>query len=101
MEEIINTIVQKIVQSTNPDKIILFGSRSRGLEKPHSDYDLLVIKRNVKNRRVLSQQLYRTLMDVPAAVDIIVETPEKIAEYRHISGYLYAEAAKGRVVYER
>ena len=40
-------------------------------------------------------------MDVPAAVDIIVETPEKIAEYRHISGYLYAEAAKGRVVYER
>ena len=101
MDEMLNTLVGRIVQSINPDKIILFGSRSRGQEGPHSDYDFLVLKRDINNRRALSQQLYRTLVDVPAAVDILVETPENVEKYRNTCGFVYAEAAKGRVVYER
>ena len=34
MDEMLNTLVGRIVQSINPDKIILFGSRSRGQEGP-------------------------------------------------------------------
>jgi len=101
VKTMLNTLVDKIVESVNPDKIILFGSRSKGQEGPNSDYDFLVLKRDVKNRRALSQQLYRTLVDIPAAVDILVDTPEKIERYRDTPGFVYAEAAKGRVVYER
>ncbi|KLU59778.1 hypothetical protein CEB3_c39120 [Peptococcaceae bacterium CEB3] len=39
MEEMLNTLVSKIVESINPDKIILFGSRSRGQEGPNTDYE--------------------------------------------------------------
>lgn len=101
MDEMLNILVGKIVESVNPDKIILFGSRSKGQEGPNCDYDFLVLKRNINNRRTLSQQLYRTLVDVPAAVDILVETPEKVEMYQNTQGFVYAEAAKGLVVYER
>jgi predicted nucleotidyltransferase len=101
VEEVLNLVVEKIVKTVNPDKIILFGSRSRGQEGSYSDYDLLVLKRGINNRRALAHQIYRILVDVPAAVDILVETPEKIERYRNSRGFVYAEAARGRVVYER
>jgi len=94
-------IVDRIVKTVNPDKIILFGSRSRGQGGPYSDYDLLVLKRGIDNRRALAHQIYRILADVPAAVDILVETPERIERYQNSRGLVYAEAAKGWVVYER
>jgi predicted nucleotidyltransferase len=101
VEEVLDAVVDRIVKAVNPDKIILFGSRSKGQEGPYSDYDLLVLKRGINNRRALAQQIYRVLVDVPAAVDILVETPEKIESNRYIRGFVYAEAIKGRVVYER
>lgn len=101
MEALLSLMVNKIVQSANPEKIILFGSRGRGQESPDSDYDFLIVKRDVNNRRALAQQLYRVLADVPAAVDILVETPETIEKHRNTKGYIYGEAEKGRVVYER
>ncbi|HHY39372.1 MAG TPA: nucleotidyltransferase domain-containing protein [Clostridia bacterium] len=101
MEEVLNLVVEKIVRTVNPDKIILFGSRSRGQEGLHSDYDLLVLKRGINNRRALAHQIYRILVDVPAAVDVLVETPEKLERYRNSRGFVYAEAARGRVLYER
>lgn len=101
METMLNSIVDKIVESVSPDKVILFGSRGKGNEDLDSDYDFLVLKRGVNNRRALSQQLYRTLVGVPASVDILVETPETIEKNRNTRGYLYTEALQGRVVYER
>ncbi|MEW8958830.1 MAG: nucleotidyltransferase domain-containing protein, partial [Moorella sp. (in: firmicutes)] len=57
---------------------------------------LLVLKRGINNRRALAQLLYRNLVNVPAAVDVIVDTPEKIDKYQKLQGLVYAEAAKGR-----
>ncbi|PRR74264.1 nucleotidyltransferase domain-containing protein [Neomoorella humiferrea] len=101
MEEILKDVIDKIVKTANPDKIILFGSRSKEKAGFDSDYDLLVLKRGINNRRALAQLLYKNLVNVPAAVDIIVETPEKIEKYQTLHGLVYAEAAKGLVVYER
>jgi predicted nucleotidyltransferase len=101
VEEPLNAVIDRIVQAMDPDKIILFGSRSRKPEGPYSDYDLLVLKRGISHRRALAHLIYRNLADITAAVDIIVETPERMEKYQHVRGFVYAEAAKGRVVYER
>ena len=101
MEALLSLMVNRIVQSASPEKIILFGSRGRGQESPDSDYDFLIVKRDVNNRRALAQHLYRVLADVPATVDILVETPETIEKHRNTKRYIYGEAEKGRVVYER
>lgn len=100
MDDILKTIVARIKRTADPDKIILFGSRSRG-KKTDSDYDLLILKKGVTHRRSIAQQLYRELADIPIAVDIIVETPERVEKYRHTTGFIYTEALKGQTIYER
>lgn len=101
MGDYLPMIIECIVEAVSPDKIILFGSRLWGEEGPDVDYDILVIKQGGISRRVLAHKIYLSLADIPAAVDILVATPEKIEQDRHKQGFVLAEAIKGRVVYER
>ena len=101
MGNVIQTIVDLIVKAVDPEKIILFGSRSYGNKRPESDFDILVLKKGQYHRRALAQKIYRELVDLPVSVDVIVETPEKAERYRKMPGFIYAEAMKGRTVYER
>jgi uncharacterized protein len=98
LSEIINKILEVII----PDKIILFGSRARGDNRPDSDYDLLIIKSGVENKRKTAQKIYRILInvDTPAGVDIIVKTPEDIEKSKDKVVSVVKEAIKeGIVVY--
>ncbi|MGB9859634.1 MAG: nucleotidyltransferase domain-containing protein [Moorellaceae bacterium] len=97
----LDKILTRIKETADPDKVILFGSRSRGDQDPGSDYDLLVLKGGVDNRRALAQKIYKSLAGLPVSVDIIVETPEGIERYRDERGFVYREALKGIVVYEK
>ncbi|MGI9951454.1 nucleotidyltransferase domain-containing protein [Moorellaceae bacterium AZ2] len=101
MNDVLELILAKIREAADPDKVILFGSRSRGDDSPDSDYDLLVLKEGVKNRRALAREIYRKLAGLPASVDIIVETPEGVEKHRHTAGFVYREALKGMVIYEK
>ena len=49
MNDSLEKAIKTIVKVAEPDKIILFGSHAKGDDKPESDYDLLVLKRGVKN----------------------------------------------------
>ena len=73
-------IVNRIVRVAQPEKIILFGSAARGKVERDSDYDLLVIK-TCPNRRKLTDLIYRSLIGVGHAVDIVVATPEDVKKY--------------------
>ena len=95
-------IVDIITRSADPDRIILFGSRSKGTQAHESDYDICVIKRGVKHRRELAMKLYRDLYGVGVPVDIIVETPEIFDELRDNPFMIYHDIAEqGRLIYEK
>ncbi len=101
MSVMLEAIIERVVRAADPDCVILFGSRANGEEKADSDFDLLIIKAGIKHRRALAQEVYRSLVDVPASVDILVETSERLEKNKHTPGLVYADAIKGRVVYER
>lgn len=102
MDTVIEKIIGTIVDEVGPDKIILFGSRARKEDKEQSDYDICVIKNGVDHRRKLAQKIYRSLYDVGASVDIIVETPERFDELKENRFMIYKEiATQGQVVYEK
>ena len=77
---VLDTVIERIVEVADPERILLFGSAVRGEMGPHSDFDLLVVKSNV-HRRKLAQRIYRNLIGVGQPVDIVVVTPEDLEKY--------------------
>ena len=99
--KLLDEIIQRIVEVATPEKIILFGSASRGEMGPNSDVDLLVVKSGV-HRRQLTQAIYMNLFGVGQAVDVIVVTPEDIERYKNSFALVIEPALReGKVVYVR
>jgi predicted nucleotidyltransferase len=102
MDSALQKAVDIIVKVADPDKIILFGSRSREDYKKDSDYDLCVLKRDVEHRRKLAQKLYRSLCGIRIPVDVIVETPEDFENFKDDPFLIYKQISKdGMVIYEK
>jgi predicted nucleotidyltransferase len=93
-------IIRRIVRVAAPERIVLFGSAARGEAGPDSDLDLLVIKPGHYHRGRLTDAIYRSLIGVGQAVDVVVVTPEDVQRYRNALGLVIAPALReGRVVY--
>jgi len=100
IERIIDQIVARIISTANPRKIILFGSAVRGEMGPNSDLDLLVVVASGQHRRKSAQKIYRNLVGVGFAADIIVVTEDDIEKFKDHVGMIIQPALKnGRLLY--
>jgi predicted nucleotidyltransferase len=98
--KVLADVIRRVVETAQPDKIILFGSAARGEMGPNSDLDLLVIKRGKFNRRRLTAKIYHNLYGAEAAVDAVLVTPEEVERYRDAHCTVICPALKeGKVVY--
>ena len=79
--KLLQTIVDRVVESAIPNKIILFGSAQRGEMGPNSDVDILVVMPPGIHRRKTARSIYRNLIGVGFATDIIME-PVTEQEYK-------------------
>ncbi len=99
IDKILQEIVRRIVETVQPEKIILFGSAVRGDMGADSDLDLLIIKA-CDHRRNTARKIRRGLIGIGVPIDIIVATPEDIERYRDAIGLIYRPALKeGKVLY--
>ena len=103
----ITRFVELVVETTNPDKIILFGSYAYGTPTDDSDLDLLVIK-NGKDftydyEAELSALVYfkRKQMNISTRYDILFCTDRQINHTLENSNAIADALKKGRVMYER
>ena len=102
MDKVLTGIVKRIVDQVSPEQIILFGSRAKKNSYRDSDYDILVLKTSVKDKRKLQQSLYLLLYGSGASVDVLVDTPdnyEKLAENKFLIHHNIKK--EGIVIYER
>lgn len=94
--------IELITREFDPLRIILFGSRARGEALPDSDLDLLVVFPQIDNKRTVTIDLMRTLRDLPISKDVVVTTPQEIAERGDVLGLVLRPALReGVIVYER
>ena len=83
-----------------PERVILFGSQSRGDVGPDSDVDLLVVFTEELDRRERRAQILRLLRGMPFAKDVLVATTADVA--RPLIGSALEDAVReGVTVYER
>ena len=96
---ILEEIIQRVVKTAAPDRIILFGSWARGHAHPDSDVDLLVIKSGA-HRRELAGLIYKALVGVGHAVDLVVATPDDVEKFKESPALVICPALReGKVVY--
>lgn len=97
----IRAVVQQIAEKFQPEKIILFGSYAYGRPKPESDVDLLVVMDTPLRNREQAAQIARAI-DYHFGLDLIVRTPQQLAERIALGDFFLREVAeKGRVLYAR
>ncbi len=101
-DALLREIVQRIVERFQPHRIILFGSRARADHRPDSDVDLFVeMETDAKpwERRLGIRSLFR---DRWWSMDILVYTPEEVAERRRsLISIVPVIEQEGKVLYER
>jgi len=99
--DIVDEIIQRIVATAHPQRILLFGSMARGQFNADSDLDMLVIVSGPVHRRKIEQQIYANLHGITIPVDVVVATEEDINKFGDRIGSIYRPALReGKVVYE-
>jgi predicted nucleotidyltransferase len=99
-QEKVQAAIERIVATSQPRRIILFGSYVLG--NAHSDLDVLVVtKRPVENPRKESIRIRRELKGIMMPMDILVISEDRLQELAEVPGLIYREALRsGRVAYE-
>ncbi|MCB1178259.1 MAG: nucleotidyltransferase domain-containing protein [Leptospiraceae bacterium] len=103
-EDKILDITEKIVESTKPEKVVLFGSYANGKATEKSDLDILVIVKNsdlpgIKRVR----KIYKTLWGITTVPkDILVYTEDEVNDWKKVDmAFITYILKRGKVLYER
>lgn len=91
-----------IINIAHPDKVILFGSHARGTTDEESDYDFIILKRDIKNERDVTRPIYRELCEksIPVSVDLIACSFKKWEKNLNKNYMIYKKAhEEGIVIY--
>jgi predicted nucleotidyltransferase len=96
----IQKLSREIADAFHPDRIILFGSYADGNPSVNSDVDLLIVM-PYQGKQIDKAVEVRLKIKPPFPVDILVRTPEKIAERLSLGDSFIQEILeKGKVLYE-
>ena len=99
-ENIIKQAIKRILEVVQPKRIILFGSAARGKIHANSDIDLLVVIPSGMHRRNTAQKIYRNLVGLGYAADIVVVTEDDVERFKDNSGMIIQPALKeGKLLY--
>lgn len=99
-QEQINTVVNRIVESAKPEKVIIFGSYAYGQPDENSDLDILVIKNTNTPQFQRTREIRKHLRGLAIPIDIVVYTPQEINEWKDTQAAFITQIVKyGKVIY--
>ena len=101
IDSVLDEIVRRLVQTYEPERVYLFGSKSRGDEGPDSDYDLmLIVPDDAAPERRRSRLAYESLWGTGAAADVLVWRRSEFDGRLHLRASLPATIVReGKLVY--
>ena len=101
-DEVLDEVVDRILNTVQPEKIILFGSYAYGKPGNESDLDVLVIMNSDLPRYKRSAVIYKALAGLLISKDVLVYTPEEIEEWSEVpQAFISTIVNRGKVIYEK
>lgn len=84
-----------------PAKVFLFGSRARGDANDRSDFDFLVVERDVADRFAETARLGQVLGRLLIPADVVVVSEQYAKKWASVRGTLIHEAmSQGEIIAE-
>ncbi|MEK7730936.1 MAG: nucleotidyltransferase domain-containing protein, partial [Planctomycetota bacterium] len=80
----VRTLITRIVETLEPQRVVLFGSHARGDAAPRSDVDILVVADSDRTRYERAIPIYRAIADLPVEVDVMVYTPAEVRDWSRV-----------------
>lgn len=100
-KNVIKQVVDILVKTAHPSKIILFGSGARNQMTEESDMDLIVVEKEVQNKGQEMVRLRNAIGNIGIGVDLLVYSQKEIEEWGHLPGTaLYEGLKEGKTIYE-
>jgi predicted nucleotidyltransferase len=93
----VGNLLKEMLQGINYKEIILFGSRARGDYSEKSDYDILIVMKNIltiREKMELSSLLRKKLAKEEIDADIVIKSKEELNYYRTKIGSVVREVLK-------
>lgn len=99
----IQRVVDLVIETVGPLRIVLFGSAARGELRAGSDLDMMVVVSEGVDELRTAQELYVEMArrgESYACVDFIVTTPSRFEQRRNSCGSVFRDVARyGRELY--
>ncbi|MGI0029287.1 MAG: nucleotidyltransferase domain-containing protein [Nitrososphaera sp.] len=100
-EQTLQETVRRIVATSHPKKVILFGSYARGEADEGSDVDILVIEPEVSDKHAEMIRLRSAVGSIGAGVDVLVYSEAEVeARKDWCTSPIYWALREGKVLYE-
>jgi len=100
-QQTLQQIVDRIVTTSKPNRVIVFGSYGRGDADEGSDLDLMVIKSKVENKYDEMIRLHEVVGKVGVGVDVLVYSEAEFDRRSQVPGtVLYWARKEGKALYE-
>ncbi|MBN1887105.1 MAG: nucleotidyltransferase domain-containing protein [Thermoflexales bacterium] len=97
---ILEGLINRIVNTVHPIRIILFGSAARGEMGPNSDIDVMVVMPDGTHRSNTVRHLYKQMLGFGFPVDILVATPSVLDQHKDNTSLIYRDVlSEGKEVY--
>ena len=90
-DNLLKKIKEIIITTTTPSRIILFGSRTQGSISKNSDYDILIIQKDLINERNITRRINREffIKKIPIPIDLIAIDEQKWESDKDDIGLIY------------
>ena len=99
LQQEIDSITHQLVNRYSAEKVILFGSAARDVEKAH-DVDLLVVKQLISPDALARTREVRRLIQKRVAADFFVLTPQELNERLQLGDPFVTQIVqKGKVLH--